>query len=773
MSRNIKTFLFIIILSFNINMHLVASGIRILDANTTFTTNEDIVLETAFSFFDSFLGIEADNVTIINNHLIKIKSNSSSYWGIYSRTDLKNINILNNNTIDIKDNHGSGAFSSFSAIETRGLDNSSITNAGTIRVESNGVHRFAYGIYISGFMKNSSITNPGNIIVKSQYGASGIFVYDLNNSKIINSGTITSDAGISINEFRNSTILNSGVISSSHTGIYIKPHTSTSNAGNIINSGTITGVYSIYARFKGKIINEESGILNGQISAVYDDLFFTNKGTINIPSSPTNISKITNYTQLATGILEVELNIDNNGDGTHSTLQVINKAILADGTNIKVDVHSTDQATQKFLKKDSIITGIVFSDNAIEVDTTKLNIKDNSILLNFEASLSNTDKSLDLKAVEDSTIYEAINKVGRKKSLGGVAKVLDNIDNKLKNNEMRKFNSHLNTLSTNEAVAKALTQVTPANSISTQSITNQITNTMSSVIGARQSSQRSLSSGDIAFSDKNVWIKPFGGYTSQDDKDGISGFSANTFGLGFGVDGEYKSGYRAGLALFYTNADVDTNHVDQSSDIDVFNLVAYGSNPIIDDKTNLFYQIGFGLQKTNSSRVISGVGTAKADYTSKNLFLELKVSRNIEINKSFLVKPAFITSYAYYKNPSYSENGAGGINLDVEKFSAKSFVLGLESEFIYNLDQNSQLLANVVLSYDFYNDAQSINSSFQGGGTVFSTQGIKNDALIYKVGVGFMRKLQDNLFIDFKYDFDGRGSEFKNHVISSKINYKF
>ncbi len=91
--------------------------------------------------------------------------------------------------------------------------------------------------------------------------------------------------------------------------------------------------------------------------------------------------------------------------------------------------------------------------------------------------------------------------------------------------------------------------------------------------------------------------KPFGGYTSQDNVDGINGFSANTFGLGFGIDAEYKSGNRAGLALFYTNADVDTNDVDQSSDIDVFNLVAYGSNPLFDDKTSLFYQVGLGLQK--------------------------------------------------------------------------------------------------------------------------------------------------------------------------------
>ncbi len=571
----------------------------------------------------------------------------------------------------------------------------------------------------------------------------------------------------------NATITNTGTILAKGTLLGVGFYNMEFINSSFINSGLIKSDISIYSEESLTITNKESGILEGIMSA-YNSVV-TNNGTINLDHDIHDISSISKtYTQGTSGVLGIKATLNEDGSSTHSKLTVEKGVSLADGTTIDVDVTATNTAAKTFVESNSVLTGVVKSLNhgevstPIEVNVDKLNITDNSALLDFEALLSDSGKSLDLRSIEGSSLVDAVMKSDRKKEVA-VAKILEDSSN----SDIGVFKSYLNTLPTNNAVAKAVGQVTPVSTASTQSVSNQITNTMSKVVQARQSSLRGFSSGDISFSDKNVWIKPFGGYTSQDNVDGINGFSANTFGLGFGIDAEYKSGNRAGLALFYTNADVDTNDVDQSSDIDVFNLVAYGSNPLFDDKTSLFYQVGLGLQKTDASRVISGVGTAKADFTSKNLFLQLKASRNIEINKSFKAKPAIVTSYAYYKNPSYSESGVGGLNLNVEEFSSKSFVLGFESDFTYAIDKNSKILTNIALSYDFNNEAQSINSTFQGGGTVFSTEGIKNDALIYKLGLGFITRLQQNLFIDFKYDFDGRGSDFQNHVVSSKINYKF
>ncbi|WP_148572241.1 autotransporter domain-containing protein, partial [Aliarcobacter cryaerophilus] len=66
----------------------------------------------------------------------------------------------------------------------------------------------------------------------------------------------------------------------------------------------------------------------------------------------------------------------------------------------------------------------------------------------------------------------------------------------------------------------------------------------------------------------NFWCKPFRSLGSQKDKDGNSGFDVKAGGVGLGLDGEYKDNQNIGLGLFYTNANVHVNNVNQKADLD-------------------------------------------------------------------------------------------------------------------------------------------------------------------------------------------------------------
>lgn len=724
----------------------------------TFITSEDIILNP--TSHKGVIYMYGGFVTILNNHLLKIENSTSSsnLNGIYlsnldgivlasSITAADYANIQNNGTINLI-SHTVGQ--DLSGIFTENIIDSSISNTGNI-ISNNTNFGRARGIMTDN-MINSSITNTGKISLSSSYVTIGIQTELLDaHSTILNSGTITNtgDPLISV-------------------GIFAE-----GGGGTITNTGSITADLAILTMtYNGTITNEATGILNGHIYAPSATLI--NNEEINIPFDFDLVGEgaystlVKNYTQSATSSLGIKLNIADDGSSTYSHLSATNSATLADGTMINVDVTASDIGAGAFLDANSILTGVISSDNTIDVDTSLLDITDNSALLNFKALLSLGGTSLNLQAVQGASILDAVTQSGQIRKTS-VARVLDDATD----NDITTFKTHLNSLPTNEAVANALTQVTPENTLNTQNVSYQITNAMSHVVQARQSSVRGFNAGDTLFSDKNVWVKPFGGYTSQDDVDGIDGFSANTYGFGMGADGEYKNGSRMGLAFFYTKADMDTNNVNQSSDLDVFNLVVYGSNPILDDKTNLFYQISYGLQKTDAKRVISGIGTASTDYTSKNFFAQIKAIKDIQINEDFKIRPALVSSYTYFHSPSYSESGVGGLNLNVEKFSSDSIVVGIESDFIYTLDETSKLSANVGLSHDFNNKAQTLTSSFRGGGSVFSTEGIENSSFIYKAGFGYVKKLQNNLFIDMQYNFEGRGNDIQNHVISSKINYKF
>ncbi len=242
-----------------------------------------------------------------------------------------------------------------------------------------------------------------------------------------------------------------------------------------------------------------------------------------------------------------------------------------------------------------------------------------------------------------------------------------------------------------------------------------------------------------------------------------------------GIDGEYKEGRRAGLAFFYSNTDLNINDVVQSNSLDVFNLIAYGGNPVIDDKTMLFYQAGAGVQKNNAKRYVSQNGqTAKADYTSQSYYAQVKVTRDYDINDKLIVTPAIKGALRYFKSPSYTESGAGAYNLSVDSVSTTQVLLGLATNIKYKINDKTKFISNLALDYDFNNDAQSVNAYYQGTpGVVFNTSGIKNNALSYGLGLGMSRELKKNLVLNIKYSLNGRGSDFINHSVQAKFRWRF
>ena len=193
-----------------------------------------------------------------------------------------NNSLTNSGTIRIE---STGAFSP--AIKVNGSTVSSITNTATGVIQSSGATTVAEGIRVDGTGSSVNlITNQGNISATGVVGARGISVLgdsarinQINNSgsitaqggtgvtngivffgggtSVVNSGSITGTAtdqnANGIRFARDLTTLNnSGAISGSHHGISVG-----GTLTNIINTGTITGTvgYGIYNGDSGSITN--------------------------------------------------------------------------------------------------------------------------------------------------------------------------------------------------------------------------------------------------------------------------------------------------------------------------------------------------------------------------------------------------------------------------------------------------------------------------------------------------------------------------------------
>lgn len=374
-----------------------------------------------------------------------------------------------------------------------------------------------------------------------------------------------------------------------------------------------------------------------------------------------------------------------------------------------------------------------------------------------------------------SSILNSTISGGGKQPAQDAARVLDSSSG---NARMQNVIIAINNLSSDSAVAKAVESTTPQTTTSSFTAANQISNNVSNIVSQRQNvnlNGAGLNSGDSMLSEKNIWIKPYGSRGSQDDKDGINGFDIDTYGIGFGFDGEYAENKQIGFGFFYTNADVEVNNVSQTSDIDVYSLIVYGNTPIFDNKTNLLYQVGYSWQDTSSNRGIEFMGTsAKADYTSKVASIDLRLLRDYRVNEKLLLQPLVSTTYRHFESPNYSESGADALNLEVDKFTANELILGVGALGFYKLNENSNLFGNINIGYDLKDDNNIVSSSYQGAsGLSFETEGIDNGRFSYDLGIGYENNINDLTNINFSYNFQGEGSDYTNHVISAKYTYKF
>ena len=300
---------------------------------------------------------------------------SSNSIGIYAPGD-NNI-ITNAGTI-------SATGPNVSAIYVSGGVGNTVTNSGTIILTGVG----SFGIADAGF--SSTITNSGTITIGggSFFGGDGVTLG--NNSKLTNTGTITTaaDGGSGVSMSGGSTVINNGLIGAIGTGgagVWINGTNST-----IVNNGTIkSGAAGYSLRSVGTIGNviTNNGTLDGQISILgMGGNSLVNAGLITITDpgtalSPANLFFGGTFTQTALGTLALRVDSAGHHDGVYAVEQAsLNgtlRAVLQPGlygttTTYKDALASSIGVSGKFasVTSSSAFIGAVATYNAQSVDLT-------------------------------------------------------------------------------------------------------------------------------------------------------------------------------------------------------------------------------------------------------------------------------------------------------------------------------------------------------------------------------------------------------------------
>lgn len=481
--------------------------------------------------------------------------------------------------------------------------------------------------------------------------------------------------------------------------------------------------------------------------------------------------QFTTYNQIAGQSLMIGAN--GAGAGQYGQLRVTGTANFNPNASIVVDV-----ATVSTLAVGNVLTDVIKADGSLV--SNGFAVTDNSALFNFEAVRANN--SVDLKVTANSTtgsgIRSAVAGNGNASALGAAA-ILDGQLNAAAGGDMGTVVNALGQLSNNRDVSRAVGQTLPLVS-GTQSVQSSLSSFQSLVQNrnAAGGSGTGLSSGD-ALSNKQAWAKGFGSRAKQDDRNDLSGFTADSWGLAFGADAQVAAGARFGLAYGYANTSVNGNTgltgTAQRSKINSHIVSAYGSKEIGNNRTFSF-QADVGVSNNDSSRQLNFGGlnrTATADYRTYSAHAGATLAQDFAVSAQTTVTPSVRADYTWLKAQRYSETGAAALNLNVDSQKTDAFVLGTDVRLQHRFTPASKFEANFGVGYDTINKRGNIVAAYAGApGQSFVTNGVDHSPWLVRGGIGYSHKTVGGTEILVRYDAEGR-SDYLNHTASVKASWNF
>jgi outer membrane autotransporter protein len=485
---------------------------------------------------------------------------------------------------------------------------------------------------------------------------------------------------------------------------------------------------------------------------------FGNDGTLSVAEAG-NVTITGDYAQTANGTYQLGAA----SNTVYGKLNVTGTATLPAAAKIVVDVNGVNT-----LATGDTLAGVL---TAGTLSASTFAVTDNSALFDFTGAVNGNAIDLAIAASSATGVVDAVTGTGSTSALGAAA-VFDALIAAPPGGAMGAVITALGLLPTQQAVSDAVTGTLPLMTGSMARFALSNLHGIYHVVQAWQGRNSGLSSGDGFISDRYGWVKPIGSWADQDNRDGAFGYSAQTFGIVAGADGEISQASRLGAAFGYTRSAVDGNSGLQTADVDSYVAMLYGSRSL-DERTELDMQADFGYNKNKGNRFVTLVSlNALSDYSSTSFHVGAGVSRSMEMSPKTTFVPSVRADYTTIRDQGYTETGAGALNLTVNGKSTDEFILALDGKVAHAVNDTSTVTANLGVGYDTQARQSSITSAFQGGGAAFTTTGINPSATLVRGGVGMVTNTSNAVEITARYDIEAR-SGFTNQTASVKLRMQF
>lgn len=540
--------------------------------------------------------------------------------------------------------------------------------------------------------------------------------------------------------------------------------TDTTRASWLVKAGTL--VLENNTQLAGALGIQNAGTVSSGTASVA--LGAINAGHLSIGDTAT-LSLGSDYTQGSHGTLSIGAF----SPSQYGKLAITGNAFLAGALNVDVKSGNTLAIGNQLL---DVVT------TTGHISGTFDSVSDNSLLFDFTPTYTGNSVSLNLSGAAvgggnggstgaGNTVSGSIQALGNSPARGA-ARVLDGV---VAGNPCGRLAGYFVPLSTQGEVSNAVSQALPLLAGASTEAARTALSGINGVVQARSEAVRGLSSGDVAFTDQHLWIKPFGSWADLESRGGAAGVNSTVGGLAFGLDASLNDRWLLGTAFIYANVDTrnsgDTAR--QTLKTNVYQLVGYGTYHL-DDTTDLNFQIDGGQNHNEGKRDIDFAGLqAKSNYDAWTAHAGVSLDRTFSLSTATRFTPSVRADYTWIKDEAYREKGAEDLNLSAKSRTTDQFILGVDGKLSHDLTQQLNVSANLGVGYDFLAERDSISTTFAGApGAGFTTDSGEPQRWLVRGGTGLNYQVNGQLQLGVRYDVEKR-TDYLNQTASVEARWAF
>ncbi len=526
--------------------------------------------------------------------------------------------------------------------------------------------------------------------------------------------------------------------------------------------GATNAISTLTVNDNAKAVFNANATFNGALSA--------DAATIEVADGST----LTAATQTDADVTQWNIQVSKVGGGSQTNGTVV---FSGDAVNLAVDTVNFDvQSGSAPLTVGASVLNNVFQGNAAAT-ITGATVTDNSYIYGF-ALVADTN-NVDVTVTQENSIEDTV-------ANSGYASTGNQLITTLSGSTDTQINLLQSTLgaastqeSANNVIEAASSDVSGGAVVAGISVASQTASVTNTRLAALRSGQATGMSAGNVYQGLSAWGEGFGKLANQDDRDGVSGYDSNTYGMAFGVDtDQLGDNLNVGLALSYANTDVDSDSISNSStEVDSYQVSVYG-NYDLDDRTYVSGQLGYIFANNDTKRNPGGISslTASGNYDSNIITAGIEVGRSYSQEGGLTLTPHAIVNYVNYSSDKYTETGAGGANLTVDSDNLNLFEIGAGIDAAWEVKNynGSSFKPQLTLGvrHDVIGDQFEATNTFAGGGSSFKVKGFDPAQTTINAGANVTYLSVDAWELSAQYNFEYK-EDYTSNAGLLKAAYKF